>query len=403
MTALLHCSISSNLTDELQFQLAEQVSKNKKAVYLFFTQLPSNSKRKAKKVCLYMVFMFAISQPLSSCIAVGISPPPTAINRLVFIEQSTSIANKNNPQIASIAQPKVDKIKLTHQQLKQVNDLAFRVSSGSITIDEALLEIRGGDIGDLAAIFAFVIFVNWYDSLFTEGFQQVPLPHMDPFGWMSGKYDRKVLPPTGSEPTVGLPTTGLEMEKPALMPQPEYSALTKSEKRMLADPKGRDGVIQKNGYPRLDLRYNQIEYKTPKHGPDHNLPVDDKGKTPKTEANVLALRDSLLNMPNAENVIWYTEGQYQGGTPDDREAVNLYDPQKKLIAVYTKQNDGSYSFLTTYQLTQVEEDHLKATNGNFVTEKVLTDQTAVSIYVQDDASTTSTNNNDVNNNNNGVQ
>ncbi len=108
-------------------------------------------------------------------------------------------------------------------------------------------------------------------------------------------------------------------------------------------------------------------------------------------------------MPNAENVIWYTEGQYQGGTPDGREAVNLYDPQKKLIAVYTKQNDGSYSFLTTCQLTQVEEDHLKATNGNFVTEKVLTDQTAVSIYVQDDASTTSTNNNDVNNNNNGVQ
>jgi hypothetical protein len=47
---------------------------------------------------------------------------------------------------------------------------------------------------------------------------------------------------------------------------------------MLADPKGRDGVIQ--GYPRLDLRFNQIEYKTPKHRPDHGLLVDDKGKTP---------------------------------------------------------------------------------------------------------------------------
>ena len=33
----------------------------------------------------------------------------------------------------------------------------------------------------------------------------------------------------------------------------------------------------------------------------------------------------------------------------------------------------------------MEQDHLKATNGNFVTGKVLADQTAVSIYVQDDA------------------
>lgn len=105
--------------------------------------------------------MFAISQPLSPCVAVGIAPPPTAINRLVFIKQSTSIANKNNPQIASIAQPKIDKIKLTRQQLKQVNDLAFLVNSGSITIDEALLQLRGGEgITDLAIISAFVIFVN---------------------------------------------------------------------------------------------------------------------------------------------------------------------------------------------------------------------------------------------------
>ena len=283
-------------------------------------------------------------------------------------------------------------------------NLALQFTSGSITMDEALLQLRcGGGSTDVVAVLAFVIFVNWYDSLFTEGFQQVPLPHMDPFGWISGKYDKKVLPPTGSEPTVVLPTTGLQMEKPASMPQPEYNALTKSEKRMLADPKGRDSVIQKNGYPRLDLRFNPIEFKTPKHGKDHNLPVDDKGKIPKTETNVLALRDSLLNMPNAENVIWYKEGQYQGGTPDGREAVNLYDPDKKLIVVYTKQEDGSYSFLTTCKITPIEQNHLSATNGNFVTEKVLTDQTAVSIYVQDDASTTSTNNNDVSNNNTGVQ
>jgi hypothetical protein len=33
---------------------------------------------------------------------------------------------------------------------------------------------------------------NWYDSLFgVEAFQANPLPHQDPFGWLSGKYDSK--------------------------------------------------------------------------------------------------------------------------------------------------------------------------------------------------------------------
>lgn len=38
----------------------------------------------------------------------------------------------------------------------------------------------------------------------------------------------------------------------------------------------------KHIYLKLDLRFNQVEFKTPKHGPDHELPVDSKGKTPKT-------------------------------------------------------------------------------------------------------------------------
>ena len=66
--------------------------------------------------------MFAISQPLSPCVPVMITPIPTAINRLSSLEKSTSIANKNYPQIASIAQPKVDKIKLTNEQIKQFNN-----------------------------------------------------------------------------------------------------------------------------------------------------------------------------------------------------------------------------------------------------------------------------------------
>eukprot|EP00972_Heterocapsa_arctica_P115325 16447105-Heterocapsa_arctica.AAC.1 len=60
------------------------------------------------------------------------------------------------------------------------------------------------------------------------------------------------------------------MEKPVAMPQQEYSGMTKSEKRQLADR--RDGFIQIEGYPPLDIRFNQAEFKTPKHGGDHGLP-----------------------------------------------------------------------------------------------------------------------------------
>ena len=56
------------------------------------------------------------------------------------------------------------------------------------------------------------------------------------------------------------------MKKPSTMPQTEYSGLTRVEKRQLADPEGRDRSIDIDGYPRLELRFNQVNYKTPKHG-----------------------------------------------------------------------------------------------------------------------------------------
>ena len=81
MTALLFYSISSDLTEDEILEIDKQVHKNREAVYLFFTELPSSSKRKAKRLCLYVVFMFAISQPLAPCVAVVLPLPPPAIHR----------------------------------------------------------------------------------------------------------------------------------------------------------------------------------------------------------------------------------------------------------------------------------------------------------------------------------
>ena len=100
------------------------------------------------------------------------------------------------------------------------------------------------------------------------------------------------------------------------------------------------------------MRFNQVEYKTPKHGKDHDLPIGNNVKTPKTEANAIALCDSLVDMPNRENIVWYTDVQYQGGTARGCDSVNLFDPDTNVIAVYSKQPDGSYSFLTTCTLTE---------------------------------------------------
>ena len=120
--------------------------------------------------------------------------PPVAIERLSPFEQDRILSNKKySPQIAHILEEKVDKIRLTNEQIKEFNNLAIQLKSGSITMEEAILQIRGGDgLTDLAAVFAFVIFINLYNSYFgVKGFQpNYHLPHLDPVGWMGGKYSK---------------------------------------------------------------------------------------------------------------------------------------------------------------------------------------------------------------------
>jgi hypothetical protein len=124
--------------------------------------------------------------------------PSAAIHRLSPIEQSIMRTNKNYPQIAAIPASKVDKIRLTNEQIKQFNSLALQLSSGSITMEGAILQLRGGSgLTDVVAVISFVIFMNWYDSLFgVEAFKVNPLPHIYAFGWFSGKYDSRNIEPS---------------------------------------------------------------------------------------------------------------------------------------------------------------------------------------------------------------
>jgi hypothetical protein len=68
--------------------------------------------------------------------------------------------------------------------------------------------------------------------------------------------------------------------------------------------------INIDDYPRLTLRFNQLLYKTPKHGNIYGLPLNAKGKVEKTEANALFIRDSIINSAKKDTTQWYVNGQY---------------------------------------------------------------------------------------------
>ena len=140
------------------------------------------------------MLVFQLSQPLVPYATAVMLALPPAMERLSPFKQDKILSNKNSsPRIAHILEEKVDKIRLTNEQIKEFNNLAIELNSGSITMEEAVLQVRDGDgLTDVVAVIAFVIFINWYDWLFgVKAFQANPLPHQDPLSWLSGKYDSR--------------------------------------------------------------------------------------------------------------------------------------------------------------------------------------------------------------------
>ena len=120
----------------------------------------SNSKRKAKRLFVYGMFLFQFGQPLVPCAAAVVMPlPPVAIHRLSPIEQDKILSNKNSyPQIASIIESKMDKMVLTDQQIEDLNIICYKLQKGSITLDKPVLKLRAGGFYDWAML-AFIIYM----------------------------------------------------------------------------------------------------------------------------------------------------------------------------------------------------------------------------------------------------
>ena len=188
MTGSLYNSISSGLTKDEIIEIDKRVVKNREVVYLLVRKLSSNSKRKAKRVSLYATFIFQLGQPLVLYAAVVMMPllPQISIEHLVPAE--VLISNNQCSGITLIVKAKMDKITLTDQQIKDLNLICCKLQTGSISLDTAVLKLRAGGFYDWATL-AFIIYM--FSLQQANSFQNVPLPHQDLFGWLSGKYDSR--------------------------------------------------------------------------------------------------------------------------------------------------------------------------------------------------------------------
>ena len=108
MTALLYCSISSGLNENELVIIDKEVFRNRKVVYKFLTELPLNAKRKAKRICLYGIFIFTISQPIAPCVAEIFPPEIDEIHRSYNTTQYytdpdlTRLVSSNTTQVTEI-------------------------------------------------------------------------------------------------------------------------------------------------------------------------------------------------------------------------------------------------------------------------------------------------------------
>jgi len=151
-------------------------------------------KYRLRVIFISLIFGASTSLPLAPPLGIALPPPPlispAPMERIQRNESNSYY--KNFPKVGTTLTEQSYKIVFTEKQIKELDRLGLEVTSDLTTIDEAILQLRGGSLTDLAVILAFVIFANWLDSLYgVEAFQQVPLPHMDPHGWISGKYDSK--------------------------------------------------------------------------------------------------------------------------------------------------------------------------------------------------------------------
>lgn len=162
-----------------------------------FAALPSEFVKKLEKkiqwIMVYVEVGVRLANGITPSQAIGIPIRPTAVPIVTVRNMNSNFSAK--PKIAPIINTRSDRISYQKITADEFDSILSRFLKGDIDAHERdlILQLRaGGGFTDIVAIIAFVIFVNWIDSLSkVKAFQANPLPHMDPLGWLSGKYDSK--------------------------------------------------------------------------------------------------------------------------------------------------------------------------------------------------------------------
>ena len=245
--------------------------------------------------------------------------------------------------------------------MDKLYQLALRYTNNSLSKEDLIAEICGGAVQDWVGIFGVIVAIiavlNNLNNIDTHAFQvprnPVVPPHVDPLGWLSGKYDFRN---SGHTPTY------LKVTKPSTMPHAEFVGMSKEERRQL--PHSYDMPINCEGHQKLNVGFWQSKFKVGDHGALHGLPYTLKKnggtKTAKTDENALEMMRSIVDMPNRKNVQWFDNGTYQAGTDREFEAVHIYDLDNRIIAVFNK---ATGNFVTTCQLDRDEHNELLETHN----------------------------------------
>lgn len=334
---------------------------------LLIRNLSLNLKGKSKRIVVVISLGTVVCfSNLESVSAIGLALPPTPV---VIVQPSSQHDSK--VQIAKVIRRKKDLI--VYKSPKEILFLMYltdpRLSSNQEVL-KLVKELRGGSWGlvGTAALLGLIILI----FSMGEGF----VPNNPNPGWVL-YCPNAFQPPTAEHRyppaydlffprrTPGCPRPGstLQINRPTAMPHEEFVGLTKEERRAL--PHSNDMKIIHEGRPDLEVGFYQSKFKVGDHGAVHDLSYTVKAnggtKTEKTDDNALKMMRSIVDMPNRDNVRWFEDGTYQGGTDRGFEAIHIYDLDKKVIAVFKK---STGKFVTTCELTAKEDAELKAT-GNF--------------------------------------
>ena len=357
-----YSTVSNQRINEIKKNFIELVVITDSTV-LLIRNLPSKVKHKTKRVIIVIalgsIVWFSNLEPVE---AIGLSMPPTPV-----VGAQPSYQHDSKVKTAKVIARKKDLI--AYKSRKEILFLMYltdpRLSSNQQGL-ELVKKLRGGSW----AFIGTAAFIGLIILIYSTGAGFVP-NNPNP-GWGLNRPD-PFQPPSGPPKdffsprrTPGSPRDGatLQVTRPSAVPNSDFNALSPADKRRLYDI--RDMKIKHEGYPELDVGFWQSEYKVRKHGALHGLEYtihEKNGKikkiAKKSEENVLKMMRSIVDMANRDNVEWI-DGMYQNGTKRQFEAIHIYDPSNKIIAVFDKL---TRKFVTTCELNLLEILDLKATKN----------------------------------------